>query len=447
MSRLFVSAGKATKRHKRSLRFGVTRGLGLVAALSLGWQCWYVTTVLLSSRDGKGSGENIDHSLPSSAMQYVRYNKRGKEVMHRIHTVRLDDLRDLTDDYLVQLKRSNNQTLVSYQEASTGKHVLLQELHQSGISRMDLPTVQLLPTWSQVAQLYYQHAKPDTCEPIIFGMERCRAFATKHVTRQSFLATAGLYNTGTNALTYYLRANLRMKDNPLWDGILVQVPWHKHWFVHQRESHTIPYLSNVTLSTVLPIVTVRDPLSWAQSMCEQPYDVEWTQTGKVAPPQCPSLSQGDASVRLPKQKGETVYRDLFHLWNEWYSAYLEAAAGDHLDFVIVRHEDLLYCPRQVLSKLQECSGASWKHKDGSFVYVMDQAKWEHARLSGRAQSNRVSAMIKHGHGQARRRRHLTQGDFRPRLDKKTGKYVSIINETLLNLFSYRLPTHWNDWKS
>mmetsp|Transcript_19811 Transcript_19811/g.37566 ORF Transcript_19811/g.37566 Transcript_19811/m.37566 type:complete len:421 (-) Transcript_19811:199-1461(-) len=406
-----------TRRQGREVGRGVSVKLFVTCfiVLALGW-LFYAPALLQTHLD--------THKVPE-AKQYIRYNKRGREVMHAINAVKLEDLSDLTDEYLVGLKDRSSQSAPksTIQEASQGKQILLDELYRSGIHDMDVTAIRLLPTWNEVSELYYQHSKK-TCEPIIFGLDKCKAFAKSRARDESFLATAGLYNTGTNALTYYMRANLRMAGNPLFDGVLVQVPWHKHWFVQQRDFHTIPYLSNISVSSVLPIVTTRDPFSWAQSMCDQPYDIEWVATQKSkAPPRCPSITNVDGSIRIPKQTGETVYENLFALWNAWYGAYLDS----HMDFVMVRHEDLLYCPRKVLSAIQACSGASWTTHD--FVYVMDQAKWEHARLSGRKQSNRVSGMIKHGYAEGRRIRHVTPDDVQH----------TRLNQSLLGLFGYHMP--------
>lgn len=408
--------------------------VGLIGLLSLTWLLFY-QRLLWSTMSSTSQQQPV-------GQQYVRYNKRGKEVMHRIDRVRLDDLTDLTDDYLLTLKQrhgDNDPSSLSAMQA--GKQVLLDELHRSGVRDLDEATIQLLPSWQEVAELYYPHTTTALsnqtresgatyCQPIIYGLDKCRAFAERHATNESFLATAGFYNTGTNALTYTLRANLYMPGNAMFHGILAQVPWHKHWFISQRQSNSIPHLSNINLDRVLPIVTIRDPLSWAQSMCTQPYDVEWTATDKhKAPPKCPSLL-GSASVRITKQTGKTIYANLFDLWNAWYGAYLNAAQDDGLEFVMIRHEDLIYCPRQVVLALQACSGAAWTtSEDKSFVYVMDQAKWEHARVLGKAQSNRVSAMIKHGHARGRRIRHLSTNDVSQ----------MHLNQTLMRIFGYRLP--------
>ena len=414
-----------------------------LAVLVLAW-LWYYPRLLMIQTFPNADFMNDISPASLSGQQYVRYNKRGKEVMHRIDRVRIEDLRDLTDDFLLELQRNQSSSaLDNMQEASYGKEILLNELYRSGIKDMDIATVQLLPSWEEVSHLYYRDAP--TCQPIIYGLDQCRAFQRRHTSSsQSFLATAGLYNTGTNALTYYLRANLQIRDNPLFHGVLVQVPWHKHWFVDQRATHRIPYLANISLDDVLPIVTIRDPLSWAQSMCTQPYDVEWTETydkstrtiTKTPPPSCPSPHDETASIRIPKQTGDKTFSSLFALWNEWYSAYLDAAAAG-LNFVMIRHEDLIFCPRQVLAAIQECSGASWISKD-EFIYVVDQAKWEHARLSGKAQSNRISAMIKHGHARGRRIRNLHHRHHHHPTTKTDALLSLSLNQTLLELFGYQI---------
>lgn len=430
MARLHLTSRHAQRRGSlRSIQVSLLRvSFGFLCLALLGWIVYYPRLLLSYEISSLPAGKRDNQS-----QQYVRYNKRGKLVMHRIDRVRLEDLHDLTDDYLLRLR--NSRLPISFEQASKGKRILLDELYRSGVKDLDVESIQLLPTWQEVTKLYYPHLKDGeangnsaVCEPIIYGLDKCRAFAQRHTSARSFLATAGLYNTGTNALTYTLRANLRMAGNPLFDGILVQAPWHKHWFVSQRHSHVIPYLSNITLDNVLPVVTIRDPLSWAQSMCEQPYDVEWTDTSNnhKAPPQCPSILHNEASVYVPKQTGEKRYANLFDLWNTWYRAYLDSI---DLDFVMVRHEDLIYCPRQVVSALQACSGAAWSTQDRGFVYVMDQAKWEHKRLSGKAQSNRVSAMIKHGHALGRRIRHISAEDISQ----------IRLNETLMNMFGYQMP--------
>jgi hypothetical protein len=61
---------------------------------------------------------------------------------------------------------------------------------------------------------------------------------------------------------------------------------------------------------------------------------------------------------------------------------------------------------------------------------MDQAKWEHVREYG-PQSNRVSAMMKHGHPW-RRLRHLEGDDLQAA--------AAVLNSTLLDLFHYQEPS-------
>jgi hypothetical protein len=371
--------------------------------------------------------------------QFVRTNKRGREVMHRIDRLEAADFADLTDDHLQALRQQGAN--LTWEQATRGKRVILEALQRSGIQTIDVPTAHLLPTWQEVSDLYYRGAP--TCEPVVYGLDRCRRFAERVSVEQAYLATAGLYNTGTNALTYYMRANLRFPNRSARDSVLTQVPWHKHRFVDLRHNHRLEHMGNVSLDHILPVVAVRDPLSWAQSMCQQPYDVKWIggeSHPNTPPPSCPQLvTAHSAAVRLTGVPNRT-WSSLLDLWNDWYSAYLYNV--DDLDFVLVRHEDLLFCPDQVLAQLQACSGASWVHDRGDdakeadasprhgFVYVMDQAKWEHVREYG-PQSNRVSAMIKHGHPW-RRVRHLRGVDLQAA--------ATVLNSTLLDIFHYQVPS-------
>jgi hypothetical protein len=371
--------------------------------------------------------------------QFIRTNKRGREVMHRIDRLEAADFTDLTDDHL-QARRQQGANL-TWEQATLGKGVILEALRRSGIQTIDVPIAHLLPTWQEVSDLYYRGAS--TCEPVVYGLDRCRRFARRVSDHQAYLATAGLYNTGTNALTYYMRANLHFSNRTARDSVLTQVPWHKHGFVDQRHSHRLEDTGTVSLEHILPVVAVRDPLSWAQSMCQQPYDVKWIggENGPKTPPSsCPRLVTAHSTeVRLAGVPNRT-WSSLLDLWNDWYSSYLNDV--DDLDFVLVRHEDLLFCPDQVLEQLQACSGASWVHDRGEdaneldaahqhgFVYVMDQAKWEHVREYG-PQSNRVSAMMKHGHPW-RRLRHLEGDDLQAA--------AAVLNSTLLDLFHYQEPS-------
>jgi hypothetical protein len=364
----------------------------------------------------------------ATGQQYVRRNKRGKVVMKAITKVSLKDLVDLTEEDLLLNANSNSST--SHAMAIQDKEPILKLLHNAGVKDLDVAVIAQLPTWSQVTKLY-----GDSDKPVVYGLETCAAFRASIPADQAYLATAGFFDTGTNALTYYMRANLVMPSHTTaghHDGILTQVPWDKHWFSRLRDNHTADNNKQYTKKHVLPIVTIRDPLSWMQSLCQQPYLVRWPHSTK----RCPNLvidsdsgaelGRDSIPISIPSMTGSKEWPSLAHVWNDYYSDYLRTTTPR----LMVRFEDLLFRPKQVLKIVKECAGAAWKDGDEhSFYYVVDQSKWEHVRQHG-PQSNLISAMIKHGNP-ARRTRNMTETDLQ--------YAASVLDEELLRLFDYQRP--------
>jgi hypothetical protein len=366
----------------------------------------------------------------STGQQYVRRNKRGKVVMKAITKVSLKDLVDLTEEDL--LLNANTNSSLSFKQAIQDKEPILKLLHDAGVKDLDVAVIAQLPTWSQVTKLY-----GDSDKPVVYGLETCAAFRVSVPADQAYLATAGFFDTGTNALTYYMRANLVMPSHTTpghHDGILTQVPWDKHWFSRLRNNHTANNHEQYIKKHVLPIVTIRDPLSWMQSLCQQPYLVRWPHSTKHCPNLVPdSSSDGELGrdsnsfpVSIPSMTGSKEWPSLAHLWNDYYRDYLTTTTPR----LMVRFEDLLFRPKQVLEIVKECAGAAWKDGDEhNFYYVVDQSKWEHVRQHG-PQSNLISAMIKHGNP-ARRTRNMTQADLQ--------YAASVLDEELLRFFHYQRP--------
>jgi hypothetical protein len=362
----------------------------------------------------------------TTGQQYVRRNKRGKQVMKAIEKVSLKDLVDLREE---DLPNANATDSISYKMAAQDKEPILKLLHDAGVKDLDVAVVAQLPTWSQVSKLY-----GDSDQPVVMGLETCAAFRASVPADQAYLATAGFFDTGTNALTYYMRANLVMPSNTApghHNGILTQVPWDKHWFFRLRNNHTAPRHEQYPKENVLPIVTIRDPLSWMQSICHQPYLVRWPHSTKHCPNlvRDPALSDSELGgdsvhVSIPSMAGSGEWPSLAHVWNDYYRDYLQTDTPR----LMVRFEDLLFRPKQVLEIVKECAGAAWKDET-AFYYVVDQSKWEHVRSNG-PQSNLLSAMIKHGNP-ARRTRNMTEADLH---------YAgSVLDKELLRIFHYQRP--------
>jgi hypothetical protein len=100
-----------------------------------------------------------------------------------------------------------------------------------------------------------------------------------------------------------------------------------------KESHVAPQMAQYDKRHVLPVVVIRHPLAWLQSMCAHSYAASW----KHDKLHCPNFVPNN-DVDIPKF-GKTVtsfpvtvkfdetdhvtFDSLIHLWNEWYRQYLD----------------------------------------------------------------------------------------------------------------------------
>lgn len=142
----------------------------------------------------------------------------------------------------------------------------------------------------------------------------------------------------------------------------------KHRMPYRRLDHVAPGMEKRDQSNCLPVVIIRDPYHWMQSMCRSSYAAHW----KHGPHRCPNLSADQTDlkkyqdigfgaenttsfhVKVIFDKDDVEYFDsLADLWSRWYSIYFDATYP-HL---IVRFEDMLLQTPAVLSKIAECVGA------------------------------------------------------------------------------------------
>jgi hypothetical protein len=221
--------------------------------------------------------------------------------------------------------------------------------------------------------------------------------------------------------------NPKLSDS---NGMLSQVPWAKHKMATEKDLNTIH--EDIPKGHVLPVVLVRDPFFWMQSMCKQGYGVRWAHDSKI---HCPNLvpNQFDrkrfrelrnaSSVRVWMGKDPQIgpsWPSLVHYYNAWYQSYLQA------DFprLIIRFEDTLFHGGTVMKQVCECAGG--EPVADQYRYFLDEAKWSH----NHEQNNFVSAMIKYG-TDAGRLHNMTQEDL---------DFARVnLDSALLDLFHYKLP--------
>lgn len=140
-----------------------------------------------------------------------------------------------------------------------------------------------------------------------------------------------MFNTGTNFLDIQMQQNIiGLTQKSIW-----QVPWGKHRMAYVKWNHTAPSMDKYNKTNVFPIIVIRDPYSWMQSMCKSPYAALWRHKKHHCPNLVPSpevdsahyppavLKKSAFPVTVEFDEKHLVhFTSLAHLWSEWYKLYI-----------------------------------------------------------------------------------------------------------------------------
>lgn len=123
-----------------------------------------------------------------------------------------------------------------------------------------------LPSWNQVLDRIGD-------KPRIIGLETCESFRKTVPLKQRFVAPSGMFSTGTNLLHELLNRNCVVHRG----GRHSHVGWQVNWGKHQspRFRHTNHIEPDINNTNIFPIVMVRDPWTWFQSLCRVRYSAHW----------------------------------------------------------------------------------------------------------------------------------------------------------------------------
>ncbi|KAL3936752.1 MAG: hypothetical protein SGBAC_008004 [Bacillariaceae sp.] len=304
---------------------------------------------------------------------------------------------------------------VTYEQAKEGREPLLKILEKDlGLAKLTTSELLQLPKWSEIQDLYGD-------KPIIQGLDFCLKYQMKVPMSDRYIGVAGSFNTGTTAFGLSLQQNCRFPNRRRSSkttttaiandkqarngggavvtnvhGMLNQVPWAKHKMAYERFGHTID--DSIPKENVLPVVLVRDPYYWMQSMCKQGYGVRWDhKTNK----HCPNLVPNDFDLkRFPKRYATTNstnttntasvpvwmgqsyqsgphWDSLVHYWNDWYGSYYykndakssgnaatttgkkpkeEEEEEKEFPRLMIRFEDTLFHAKTVMKLVCACGG-------------------------------------------------------------------------------------------
>lgn len=346
-------------------------------------------------------------------------DKKGNIVYSPITQVKTENLESMG----FEKKQIDAVRNISHDEAIKGRERLVEILNEAGVLDVDPEAIALLPKWSVVEELYGDR-------PVVLGLEHCEAFRTQFDPDDASIGPAGMFNTGTNPLAMYISNNCRLPRNKKdkAGGTRWQVPWGKHAPASRKWTNTAGHDQRVNKTNVMPIVVVRDPYSWMQSMCKHNYEARWPHQKF-----CPNLAQekllknGEPDI-VPlrvRYNPPAEYKSLAHYWAQWYKEYLEA------DYprLIVRFEDIQFHAKELIETVCQCAGAVPRNDDALFRYVVDSAKWGAAHKS---QTNMISAMAKYG-SEEKRFTGMREADW---LVAK-----QVFTPEIMDLFGYKMPEH------
>jgi hypothetical protein len=209
------------------------------------------------------------------------------------------------------------------------KAPMLQVIAAAGVN-LTVDLCRTLPPWKNVTKLYGNG-------PIIEGLETCDTYRDLIRTRgaEPRPKIAGLWNTGTTALSKYFNINMELYS--VNESIAFPtVTWGKHTVLRYKYNVTWPRGNREDRDLILPVVIVRDPYRWMQSMCTAHYGASWPVINKRCPNLIPTPKERAARPGLGAtfvvdhknyQAGyrfHTPYQSLAQMYTSWYKDYLSA---------------------------------------------------------------------------------------------------------------------------
>ena len=338
---------------------------------------------------------------------------------------------------------SSSDTNTITNNSGNDENHILKLLAEAGITNLDQSVLAKLPAWSDVTALYGP-------APVIAGLEKdsCRAFQQSGDAGDHFIATAGTFNTGTNLMAELLIANCHMpermkKYGAKNRGVRWQVLWGKHTPVGDesfRQGHRTYNDTSLTANNIFPVVTVRDPFKWMQSMCRHAYGANWHHDDKHCPNLVPNqveidqgwilLDNADGSknntipVSVKYVEFTRYHTSLVDFWNSWYQEYTEASFPK----LIVRFEDLVFHPKQVTQAVCECAGGEMNQQP--FHYIVDSAK-KGDGAHGKERTSYVDALVKYG---------TEKGRYKGMTGEDLRFAKRYLDPALMEMFGYPYPS-------
>ena len=286
---------------------------------------------------------NIDeaNNVRNNIQQQQQHNNNN--IIHQEIITKFDNYSMVPMDIL---KRAGVDVELGFVPSTTGRLARLAQKKGE-----DLRQQATLPSLEEIQSMYGNHS-------YIVGLERCDEYRNSISPKDRIMGPAGMFNSATNLLNRLLKINCVNQDRVQYakdtgkrnavanSGMLLQAPWGKHNPVSWRLHHEAKVGGHgVQQENFLPIVMIKDPITWMASMCRHPYEARW----RHGPQHCPNLvpnrfdrgrkvGQGTMGIKvkfatkhignepIPDNKNKTFvqYDSLLDLWNTWYHQWYNA---------------------------------------------------------------------------------------------------------------------------
>eukprot|EP00980_Cylindrotheca_fusiformis_P002459 scaffold584_cov132-Cylindrotheca_fusiformis.AAC.12 len=306
----------------------------------------------------------------------------------------------------------------SLDESSIEKTV--QTLAYLGVARsmIDGEALRNLPPWSQIVSNYGS-------EPVIYGLERCQAYRETVSERNRIIGPAGLFSTGTNVVHKLLINNCVPPEGVRGRRLFQwQVPWGKHSPAEARMQYFARDREYINQTAVLPVVTVRHPITWMYALCQHSYSLQW----KHIPEICDVALNLTNPVTASFGYKTVSYDSLLHVWRDWYLQYFQER---RFPLVMVRLEDVIFRPMPLVEEICSCIGGRFD-PIAEFQILHDSANFGDGHGNHRS-TGIVSTFIKYGKPLETFNKMFATNDW------ETMKDVLKDDHGLSEAFNYRLP--------
>lgn len=187
----------------------------------------------------------------------------------------------------------------------------------------------------------------------------------------------GLQDTGTNLLHALLQANFG--DQIVFYDSTYRGTYHgvwKHANMDLVAENAPNEFTNLTAKGVVPVVMVRNPLSWLQSIKKAPYELQacvdgddWLERKCVH-----KVPGGYLRGKIPPK----TFKHLTTIWGRWTKAYEPTLSGLFNTFMVVTYEDLVLRTEETVIGIAQTLNLTLPNK----IDVIDEPAKTHGRPVG-----------------------------------------------------------------